>query len=391
MLSGNFATKEAASLNNEANAIDPSICLPQKTPALVNREISKDFHARSKSAMDIPDSHKTKTVTSIACIGTMQDMGDFISFCINFVTVVMGIFSPEGPQPLFRQFLLLFIKIVNNRDWVDWFAKNGENMPGLHWHLYVYVERIFNLLADFSTNFGNANVVTGGHLIAELDTRSLTKALRVMKAFITQFDLAQSTNSQIAFCWSTIYKYQVNPLNNTKCALPGYSFSTNNNYADVASRTNETQISHRNEGAKRDSAMTLDHSNAKTHANQRMKKPRRSATTNSAKRNVMEMGMFFLSKPDVKAADVFPKGMAESVCVDFTCKGRECTRDNCTFLHPRKVSNMKKETVNAIGNHFLKKNVGWFNEWHFLKAMNKLPAKYKRLMGGKDGSSSKTD
>jgi hypothetical protein len=38
---------------------------------------------------------------------------------------------------------------------------------------------------------------------------------------------------------------------------------------------------------------------------------------------------------------------------------------------------MKKETVNAIGDHFLEKNVGWFNEWHFLKAMNKLPAKYK--------------
>ena len=92
-----------------------------------------------------------------------------------------------------------------------------------------------------------------------------------------------------------------------KCALPSYSFSTNNTYADVASCTNETQISLCNEGAKRDSAVTPDQSNAKAHANQRMKKPCRSATTNSAKRNTMEMGMFFLSKPDVKAADVFPK------------------------------------------------------------------------------------
>ncbi len=38
---------------------------------------------------------------------------------------------------------------------------------------------------------------------------------------------------------------------------------------------------------------------------------------------------------------------------------------------------MKKETGNAIGDHFLEKNVRWLNEWHFLKAMNKLPAKYK--------------
>jgi hypothetical protein len=262
-------------------------------------------------------------------------------------------------------------------------------MPGLHWHLYVYVGRIFNLLSDFSKNFGNINVVTGGRPIADLDTRSLTKALRVVKAFITQFELAQSTNSPIPFCRSTIYKYQVNPLNNTKCALPGYSFSANNTNADVDSRTNETQNSRCNEGAKPDSAGTPDHSNAKAQANQCMKKPCRSVTTTeSAKRNVMEMGMFFLSKPDMKATDVFPKGMAESVCANFTCKGRGCTREDCTFLHPRKVSNMKKETINAIGDHFLEKKVGWFNEWHFLKAMNELPAKYKKLMGRKDGLSS---
>jgi hypothetical protein len=52
---------------------------------------------------------------------------------------------------------------------------------------------------------------------------------------------------------------------------------------------------------------------------------------------------------------------------------------------------LKKETVNAIGEHFLKKRVGWFNEWHFLKVMSKLPKKFKQLMGGKDGHSSKTD
>ncbi len=32
ILSGNFATKEAVSLVNEAHAINPSVCLPQKTP-----------------------------------------------------------------------------------------------------------------------------------------------------------------------------------------------------------------------------------------------------------------------------------------------------------------------------------------------------------------------
>ncbi len=216
--------------------------------------------------MDVLNSHITKAVTSIACIGTMQDMGDFTSLCVNSDTAVMGMFFLEGPQPLYCQFLLMFIKIINSRDWVDWFAKNDGDMPGLHWHLYVYVKRIFNLLADFLKNFCNINIVTGGCPISELDTRSLTKALRVMNAFITQVDLAQSTNLPIVICRSNIYKYKVNPVKNTKCALSGYSSRADNTKADGTSCTTETQNSCRNEAAKRNSAVTPD-DNAKTPVN----------------------------------------------------------------------------------------------------------------------------
>jgi hypothetical protein len=88
MLSENFATDEAVSLNNEAHAIDPSVFLPQKNPTLVNREISRDLHACSESAMDVLASHKTKAVTSIACIGMMQDMGDFTIAFASILTLL---------------------------------------------------------------------------------------------------------------------------------------------------------------------------------------------------------------------------------------------------------------------------------------------------------------
>ena len=52
---------------------------------------------------------------------------------------------------------------------------------------------------------------------------------------------------------------------------------------------------------------------------------------------------------------------------------------------------MKKESVIAIGVHFLETRLGWFNEWHFLKIMDKLPDNFKQLMGGKDGNRSKKD
>ena len=155
-----------------------------------------------------------------------------------------------------------------------------------------------------------------------------------------------------------------------------------------------TLNSSRAEPPKRDSTVPpTDGGNERAPAgDQRSKKPRHSsAVADNTKRNVSEMGMFFLYKSNMQASDIFPNGLIQSVCADFACKGRECTRENCTFVHPRKVGDLKKETVNAIGNHFLEKKIGWFDEWHFLKVKHELPEKFKSLMGGKDGCSSKKD
>ena len=116
ILTGNFATNKATSLDNEAHAIYPSVFLPQRNTASVIREAGKDLHAHSENAMNVLDSHKSKTSTSIARIGTMQDADYFSSLCVNSDTVIVGMFSTEGRQPLYRFFLLMFIKTVNNRD-----------------------------------------------------------------------------------------------------------------------------------------------------------------------------------------------------------------------------------------------------------------------------------
>jgi hypothetical protein len=218
-----------------------------------------------------------------------------------------------------------------------------------------------------------------GRPISELDTSSLTKALKVMKAFITQVELVHSTNTPIVVCRGSIYKYEVNPVNNMKVCPPSFDY-------EGATCAN-SQMSRRTEAPKRDSTVPpSDGGNESALVNQRLKKPcRSSAAADSSKRSVSDMGMFFLGRSDIKASDVFPKGMAELVCVNFTCKGRECTKKNCPHLHPRKVGDLKKETINAIGEHFLEKRVGWFNEWHFLNVLSKLPDKFKLLMGGKDG------
>ena len=125
----------------------------------------------------------------------MQDVGDFTSLCINSNTIMMAMFSTEGPQPLYHQFLLIFVKTVNNRNWADFVCKEWKYARPPLAFVFFFLERIFKLLADFSKNFTNINVVTMGRPISELDTSSLTKALTVMKAFINQVELAAGAAS----------------------------------------------------------------------------------------------------------------------------------------------------------------------------------------------------
>jgi hypothetical protein len=61
----------------------------------------------------------------------------------------------------------------------------------------------------------------------------------------------------------------------------------------------------------------------------------------------------------------------------------------CPFLHPRSPEELKLETIELIGNQFIAKKIGWFNEYHFLKVAGLKP-KYKALLGGKDGPTSTT-
>jgi hypothetical protein len=103
----------------------------------------------------------------------------------------------------------------------------------------------------------------------------------------------------------------------------------------------------------------------------------------------MDMGMFFLTKHDIKATNIFPKDLPNKICANFTCKGRDCTRENCPYSHPRNAGKLTRESVAAIVRHFSSKKIEWPNKWHFRKLGN-LPAdvKVKALVGGKDGPSS---
>ena len=96
------------------------------------------------------------------------------------------------------------------------------------------------------------------------------------------------------------------------------------------------------------------------------------------------MGMLYLRNTESRAMDIFPRDMAKKICMDFTCKGRECTRDPCLFKHPCNPRDMDKVTVEAIARNFATTKKGWLRDYRFRNETT-LPADIKAMMGGSEG------
>jgi hypothetical protein len=58
---------------------------------MIDRERSNDLTSCSEINMDIAEAHKSKTTVAITRIGTMVDMTDFSSLCINCDTIISAI------------------------------------------------------------------------------------------------------------------------------------------------------------------------------------------------------------------------------------------------------------------------------------------------------------
>jgi hypothetical protein len=224
--------------------------------------------------MDIANAHKSKTNVAITRIGTMANMTDFSSLCINCDTIISAIVISLGLQPLYPQILLKFVNLMNNRDFDTWYAANKTSMPYLHWHVYFFLEDIFNHLAKFATDFGNVNVMSGSRPLTELNTNPLAKALTVLKALKDQLTLAQSTNSPITILAATVSKFSTrtpgtNPISVIPASVP------------ISASTLLENNQNQHHDAKRNPS-TPD-KGAKAAAVQRQKKPRRNGATDSTK------------------------------------------------------------------------------------------------------------
>ncbi len=143
-------------------------------------------------------------------------------------------------------------------------------------------------------------------------------------------------------------------------------------------------------GDKRDPTTPPDVANDANSSNhQKQKKPKRGVNVDTAAKERKDLGMIYLKNPSINPFDVFLKVMPKKIYTNFTCNGKECSNAPWDFIHPRKPSELKRETMIVIADHFNKTNIGWFNEYHFMK-MPDITDGVMKLLGNTRGISSKT-
>jgi hypothetical protein len=185
----------------------------------------------------------------------------------------------------------------------------------------------------------------------------------------------------------SVAAYNVNPWNNTQAS--SLRKDDKNSFADGAScpTSNATFMPEQGNRGKRNPT-TPNTNKESPSGHQRQKKPHRGVKVDTAAKEKKDLGMFYLCILSINPADILPKDMLEKLCANFTCKGNECTNSNCDFAHLRKALELKCERIILLANHFIKKDVGWFNKYHFMRMPN-ITEGVKKLLGNTKGPTSK--
>jgi hypothetical protein len=211
LLLRNFTPNKVTNAHNKANSVDPSAFLPQRNLCLIKLERQKDLKLCNELEMDIIDVHKIKSSTSITRIVLVTSMGDVTSLCINICAVISAITSDKGPKPILCQVLSTISQLIIYQDWDKWMETCGTAMPHLHSHFYLFIDRIWALLAQGATDFNNTNVIMGNHPINNLNLTHHSKEIHVLKALLDQVSLTQSQGSPILVQASIVTNTAPNP------------------------------------------------------------------------------------------------------------------------------------------------------------------------------------
>ena len=370
LILGNLSIASITGVQLEPNSINITAFYPQRNQNAIDADLRQDLATRMEEGMDIDQTNRSKAGTSMKVIGQVTDVKDVTSLLINICTIMKVVTSSDSPQPIGHQIFSEIMKLTIDNNWEEYMTICGGSIPNVHLLLLSYIDRIWVCLAKFALDFNNVNVVSENRPLEDLDLSEINKAMSVFLALKEELKRAQAQGVPLA----------VPPQLVARFTASGGTPSVQSSKVVVTPPAQTRREDKRLPAtpAKSDNALESP-----------AKKTRRSASSSEASGYVKkEMGMFLLFDPESTKSTIFPQGVKDRICVDFTCKGRECKNTNCTTsMHPRRPQNMNKEDVEAIARHFKANKIGWLSAYHF--AHLSLSPEAESLLGDDRGISTR--
>lgn len=373
LIAGNFAVDYAGSQSNESTSVNLSLFLPQTDRTLASHIDALDLKARTENNMDMAESHKLKLSTDIKRIGTLKTQADFRSVLVNMLTLFTAVADGSSPLPILQQVILDLLDFITTSEWEEWVLRCGPQMPNLHLDLYASVEKILIYHFNAATLFTNVNIVMGGRPLIDLDITPITKALVLLKTIKEQYTRHIISGTPLPVCSSIAARYGI------LTTAPQVGSPTIQPAAAEHKQQSDTALPSRAADGATDGGGD-DTSNRRSPSPTKKGRGKADAVKDRTK-----FGIFYLTNPDAKGP-VFPPNMDQKLCAYFTCKGRQCNTDNCSFVHPKKNEDITTNTLEQVCEHFEKTKIGWVNEWPVLQGKFKnFPQKFNHLLGGSAG------
>jgi hypothetical protein len=349
ILLGNLSIVGIASLSIEPNAIDISAFFPQNDRFAIEADKQRDLASRMEEGLDVVDAHRSKVATAIKRVGKVTSIKDVTSLMVNVCTFMMVVTSSDSPRPLLAQMFTKIMTMTIDNDWDEWMVQCGGSVPNIHLLFLSYIDRIFVCFSKFATDINNTNVVAEKRPLSELDLSEIEKALAVLSALEEEVTRAQAQGVPPAIPAQLIARFSISG------GVPSPP-------AGKVVATPPTMVQQKRDDKREPAPTVTGDSNT---GNPAKKSRRTSSLTEGGGFVKKEMGMFYLTKPDSPHPNTFPPGVKEKICLDFTCKGRECLVYPCPLKHPRRSKDMEKADVEAIALHFKKFKSGWLSGFHF--------------------------
>ena len=373
LIAGNFAVDHAGSQSNESTSVNLSLFLPQSDRSLARDIDALDLKARTENNMDMADSHKLKQSTDIKRIGTLKTQADVRSVLVNMLTLFTAVADGSLPLPILQQVILDLLDFITTSEWEEWVQRCGPQMPNMHLELYASIEKILIYHFNAATLFTNVNIVMAGRPLIDLDITPILKALVLLKNIKEHYTRHIISGTPLTVCSSIAARYgllttvpqAVSPTIQPAAAEHAQQSDTANRSRAADSATN---------GGGDDTS------------NRRSLSPTKKGRGKAdAVKDRTKFGIFYLKDPEAKGP-VFPPAMDQKLCAYFTCKGRQCSNDNCSFFHPKNNDDITTNTLEQVCDHFEKTKIGWVNEWPVLQGKFKnFPQKFNHLLGGSTG------